>query len=117
MGISKGSWGSLILIWKMSTQLALPSAYSFLSAHTVWQLATLLLCHLDLAGILLFAGRRRYLCCATDVSHSCADCMATVVGNLADFRVACGVSPDLEASLLGAAIFAEKPAGTATIPV
>jgi hypothetical protein len=82
------------------------------NVHTVWQLAihTFLLRRLDLpVGILLFTGRLRYLCCAIAVSHSCTELYQEKMSSVwPKSGVACGVgsSPDLEASLLGAAILA-----------
>jgi hypothetical protein len=76
---------------------------------------TFLLGCLDLAvGILLFTGSLRYLCCTNFVSHSCTEPNREISWFiLAGSWVACGVesSPDLEASLLGAAIIAVEFGG------
>jgi hypothetical protein len=76
---------------------------------------TFLLSCLDLTvGILLFTGSLRYLCCTSHVSHSCTELHGEKSWFvLAELWVACGVesSPDLEASLLGAAMIAVEFGG------
>jgi hypothetical protein len=86
--------------------------YDVLNMLTVWQLAirTILLSRLDLPiDILLFTGSLCYLCGDIGVSHSCTELYEQETSRVVwIFPVACGVgsSPDLEASLLDAAMIA-----------
>jgi hypothetical protein len=89
------------------------SIYNALTEHTVWQLAicTFLVVRLGLlAGILLFGGSLGYLCCITTVSHGYTgqyiDPMVEYLGGFTGRVRASGSSPDLEASLLDAAMVA-----------